>query len=334
LNQSDWETAEEVFRRSIGDWATWRLEHIAWRERAGEDLLKEHIEAREIFKTTSSPEHFQMVFRRYLLNDSVVCRAALELKSKSASYKDPREMIRRTIAQWTRTSGKWTSSGIVDTSGFEYVLTADDNRTWLPSRGALEPRLRAYMGGMTDHVYSPLYPDGLPFVSTAAVYYAIYHVWNPKSLIVIPDSNDRLLRQIADDQNNYAIVTPRRFEEIIAYLYSCLGCRVKLTKQTRDWGADILTWHPAPFGQELLLVIQVKLYHPGRRVGLKELHELYGAISYYSAHSGHLVTTSDFTKPAHIFGKSAGIHLVNYKKMKEAIDNLFGSSHSIGDKPA
>jgi hypothetical protein len=180
--------------------------------------------------------------------------------------------------------------------------------------------------GITDNYYDweshiELPPDTL-FVIDHAVY-AMYVAWNPESRILVPDNRPALLRAMALDESLFRVISPREFEELVAYLYECLGCKVELTKASRDFGADVLAWHGGPLGSESLIAVQVKRYAKRRKVGLKSIFELHGAVSHYSADAGHIVTSSDFTKPARQFAKAQRIHMVNLEKFQEELGRLF-----------
>lgn len=153
--------------------------------------------------------------------------------------------------------------------------------------------------------------------------YALYVAWRPDSKIIIPDNRPKLLRAMAVDESFFRVVTPRQFEELVAYLYECMGCTVELTPATRDFGADLLAWHAGPLSSETLIAVQVKRYASHRKVGLKGLFELHGAVSHYQADTGHIVTTSDFTKPAKLFGEQQRLHLVNMKQFQKELNRLF-----------
>jgi HJR/Mrr/RecB family endonuclease len=154
--------------------------------------------------------------------------------------------------------------------------------------------------------------------------YALYVAWQPESLIIVPDDRPALLRALALDPDSLAVVSPRQFEELVAYVYETLGCRVQLTQQSRDYGADVLVWHPAPFGSETLIAVQVKRYAKHRRVGIKELFELHGAVTHYHADTGQLISSSNFTGPARRFADSNRYGLVNAQALYGEILRLFG----------
>jgi HJR/Mrr/RecB family endonuclease len=164
-------------------------------------------------------------------------------------------------------------------------------------------------------------PSNLEALVESALY-AIYVAQSPGSKVVIPDSRADLVRALAVSEETLRLVTPRRFEEMVAYIYELLGCRTMLTQYGPDWGADILAWQPGPFGTESLVAVQVKLYSPGRRVDLAGVHGLHGAVTHYNAHHGHLVATTDLTRPASEFMSSTGYHYIDLQALRREIERL------------
>ena len=155
-------------------------------------------------------------------------------------------------------------------------------------------------------------------------FYAMYVAWKPDSKILIKDNNKELLKALSKDESIIQIISARRFEEIIAYLFESLGCKkVLLTQLTRDFGADILAWHGGPLNSEILSAIKVKKYSPGNNVGLKDVYELHGAVAHYSANLGQIITTSDFTKEGLAFAKGENYNAVNLAQLQHEIANLF-----------
>lgn len=90
-------------------------------------------------------------------------------------------------------------------------------------------------------------------------------------------------------------LTPRKFEEVVASVYSSIGWRVELTKQTRDGGVDIICLRN--YSGETCIV-ECKRYSRSRKVGIAAVDRLVGAAFRTSTKSAHLVTTSSFSTPA------------------------------------
>jgi restriction system protein len=90
---------------------------------------------------------------------------------------------------------------------------------------------------------------------------------------------------------------PRRFEEIVAELYSRRGFDVTLTPATGDRGVDVVVVRHDELGWALS-VVQCKRYTPRHKIGVNLVRELQGTIQQTGATSGAIVTTSFFTAGA------------------------------------
>ncbi len=115
--------------------------------------------------------------------------------------------------------------------------------------------------------------------------------------------NRELLAYLAKHPNSVHDLSPRKFEELIASIFSDLGYEVVLTPKTRDGGVDIYAIQRDNVG-ELLYVIECKKYSPSRSVGVEQIRSLYGVKNAKGASAAILVTTSFFTEPAKTFQKS------------------------------
>jgi restriction system protein len=73
---------------------------------------------------------------------------------------------------------------------------------------------------------------------------------------------------------------PRQLEELTAELLRDMGHEVKLTKETRDGGADILAYINTGWGFMLCLV-DAKLYRDDRKIGVEMVRTLYGMLNDY-----------------------------------------------------
>ncbi|WP_241968252.1 restriction endonuclease [Streptomyces sp. ICBB 8177] len=103
----------------------------------------------------------------------------------------------------------------------------------------------------------------------------------------------------------YHAMSPRQFEEAIAYLCTRDGCRdVRVVGGAGDLGADVIA--TTPDGRRI--VVQCKRYGPASSVGSGDVQKVNG--TYRDAHGAHLaaiVTTSRFTGPARDFALRVGI---------------------------
>jgi len=254
-------------------------------------------------------------------------------RSKYLQLADASTSADRFEQQWKRTfSGSWKAEDIADGLKEASYMFRKPHRLIHTAMAYTRAELRFGRKFLRECIDEDDYEDRIDkiwnrtnnrdLVIDHAVY-ALYIAWKPDSKIIVPDNRKRLLRSLIIDESMLRVISPRKFEELIAYLYECFGCRVELTPQSRDFGADILAWHGGPLGAESLIAVQVKRYSSHRKVGLKGIFELHGALAHYHADLGHVVTTSDFTAPARQFAKQQNIHLVDMSKLQEEVISIF-----------
>lgn len=93
---------------------------------------------------------------------------------------------------------------------------------------------------------------------------------------------------------------PRKFEELIAHIFSLHGFSVQLTKQTRDGGRDIIAIR-SDLGIRSKYIIECKRYAPNNPVTVELVRALYGVQMQEGANKSVLATTSRFTPSAQDF---------------------------------
>ena len=91
-------------------------------------------------------------------------------------------------------------------------------------------------------------------------------------------------------------ISPRRFEELVAFGLEKSGFDVRLTPQTRDGGFDIEAFRYSPIKERLL--VECKRYSASRKVGRPTLDALLGVLHREKANQALLATTSSFSKDA------------------------------------
>lgn len=92
-------------------------------------------------------------------------------------------------------------------------------------------------------------------------------------------------------------LSPRKFEELVAYLMEKQGYEVTLTKQSRDGGIDIFALKRDGFGN-FLTIVDCKRYSEKIPVGIDLVRTMYGTLNIAKASHGIIATTSRFTKDA------------------------------------
>lgn len=122
----------------------------------------------------------------------------------------------------------------------------------------------------------------------------------------------------------YHTMSPRQFEEAVAYLCQRDGCtQVQVVGGRGDLGADVKAI--APDGRRI--VIQCKRYGPANKVGSGDMQKFGGTC--YNVHGSQvaaLVTTSTFTRDAAAYGQGMRIGLYD-------VDALAGWASGTGPAP-
>lgn len=131
-----------------------------------------------------------------------------------------------------------------------------------------------------------------------------------------------LLLLLAKKPEQIHMITPRKFEEVIAELLSDFGYEIELTKQTRDNAIDIIAIKRNT-GLKLVerYLVQCKRNAPKNKVGIAVVHELLG-VGTEEPHTGLIiVTTSKFTRPVLDLAKKESVrwhlHLKDYVSIQE-----------------
>lgn len=119
----------------------------------------------------------------------------------------------------------------------------------------------------------------------------------PDQRILVEAVNDELLRYLATHPQLMYQLTSRKFEELVARLFSDHGFDVELTRASRDGGYDILAKLHNP-ATSFLALVECKKYSPENRVGVEIVRGLYGVTEMKGANQGLVVTSSFFTRGA------------------------------------
>lgn len=93
-----------------------------------------------------------------------------------------------------------------------------------------------------------------------------------------------------------------QFEKCLMYHFQSLGYKAETTACSHDYGADLIMKRN---GEKI--IVQAKRYHG--KVGIKAVQEAIGAVSYYRASKGFVVSNSYFTKSAWELAKTGNIEL-------------------------
>ncbi|MGO9117239.1 MAG: restriction endonuclease [Desulfomonilaceae bacterium] len=150
---------------------------------------------------------------------------------------------------------------------------------------------RLWEGSKTGQlVYEDLPESSIPAVAS-------------RIIVASADTWDRMISHLVQHPHDLTLMDPRKFEELVAELLSRHGMRVDLTQPSKDGGRDILAWAETAARCHLYLV-ECKRYGPNKPVGVALVRALYGVVNAENATGGVLVTTSRFTRGAHVFQES------------------------------
>jgi hypothetical protein len=119
---------------------------------------------------------------------------------------------------------------------------------------------------------------------------------NKSILEITPGIEERLIAYFTGHPEELRNIHPRRFEEIIAEIFSGFGFTVELTAQTRDGGRDIIAVKNDPV--TLKFLIECKRFLPPNKVGIGVIQRLHGVTISEGASKGIIATTSYFSLPA------------------------------------
>ena len=114
----------------------------------------------------------------------------------------------------------------------------------------------------------------------------------------------------------------KRFEDLCAGYFRAKGRRAELTELGADRGTDVLLYgenNPT----QVLGVVQCKAWN-AKPVGVKEIRELLGVMTDFSAPLGVFMTTSDYTPAAREFARGKHIKLMTAQQLLTLILDLPG----------
>lgn len=99
-----------------------------------------------------------------------------------------------------------------------------------------------------------------------------------------------------------------QFEEYLAVLFQGRGFKVKITKTSGDYGADLIIKKDSA-----ITVVQAKRY--SSKVGIKAVQEIQASMKYYKAEKSMVVTNNYFTGPAIKLAAANEVELINRDKL-------------------
>ncbi len=98
------------------------------------------------------------------------------------------------------------------------------------------------------------------------------------------------------------------FENFLKYHFRTLGYAADTTAATGDYGADLILRK-----DHERIIVQAKRWK--EKVGIKAIQEVIGAVGFYKADKGYVITNNFFTKPAVNLAKANNIELWDREKL-------------------
>lgn len=132
--------------------------------------------------------------------------------------------------------------------------------------------------------------------------------------IVEKKKKERKQRELLRKSGIYEVdrMTGEEFEVFLENLFQTMGCRVRKTKTSGNYGADLVIETNSK-----TIVVQAKCSK--NKVGIKAVEEIVSNKSYYDADEYWAVTNNYFTVPAVKFGYSNGVCLFDKDTLIEWI---------------
>jgi restriction system protein len=171
-------------------------------------------------------------------------------------------------------------------------------------------------GGMLETI---LTPDGEPQRDPGSL---------SKVEFSVREVDDLLISELATRPELMHQLSPRKFEEFVAELYSRSGFEVELTRPSKDGGVDIYAVQRAPFGS-FLTVVDCKRHRADRPIQVGLVRGLYGTVMETGASAGAIATTSYFTKGAKAF-QDERKHRIGLQDFVSLRQMLFKTTESDG----
>lgn len=126
--------------------------------------------------------------------------------------------------------------------------------------------------------------------------------------VSLEEINKELIRYLAANPSKMRELSPRKFEELVADMFSNQGYDVTLTQRSNDGGMDIIAVQRSDIGT-IMTIIECKRYAPDNKVGVDIVRGVYGVVEQQRATRGIIATTSFFTRGAEAFRRSVPYRL-------------------------
>lgn len=157
------------------------------------------------------------------------------------------------------------------------------------------PEIRKFYSKYSNFLYQ--YGNGIDFSSDIIPSEDKLIIPSKKIIRGITVVGNTLLKKAKEEPRIIHNFSPHEFEKFVCELLNKQGYNVKLTKQTRDGGKDIIVVQKSILG-EFCIYVECKKYDISRPISVSLVRELYGTVMVDNATAGMIMTTSHFTKDA------------------------------------
>jgi restriction system protein len=161
-------------------------------------------------------------------------------------------------------------------------------------------------------------PDGQPLDARSAA--------GKRLVSSVREVDQQLMIMVQRDPDIVFELSPRKFEEISAELFTRLGYRVSLTPTSKDGGKDLIVVQSTDLSS-IMTFVECKRYARDKPVGLEIVERLLGVVDRGRATSGLILTTSHFTRGARRAADELRfrLSLKDYADFKELLNKAMGS---------
>jgi HJR/Mrr/RecB family endonuclease len=272
------------------------------------------------------------------INDSIIQQAYQSVGIISSAMESIQPVADKIsmLSEFANNNIKW----ILSSSSIEYYTSLARIESNAMQSFQYE-RISAYIGALANYKVAHCYPDNISneeiFENKKIDNEIVTKIFeldeetdeaiNKKesAIIILSPVNDRLLKYLSENPEAFYQLKDRKFEEVMAEIYSKLGYKVELTKATRDGGKDIIIRRPEILG-DFIYYVECKKYAPNNPVGIGLVKNLVGTVDADRINGGILATTSYFTPDARKFVTDNKydyqIQMHDYNKIREMLNQV------------
>lgn len=272
------------------------------------------------------------------INDSIIQQAYQSVGIISSAMESIQPVADKIsmLSEFANNNIKW----ILSSSSIEYYTSLARIESNAMQSFQYE-RISAYIGALANYKVAHCYPDNISneeiFENKKIDNEIVTKIFeldeetdeaiNKKesAIIILSPVNDRLLKYLSENPEAFYQLKDRKFEEVMAEIYSKLGYKVELTKATRDGGKDIIIRRPEILG-DFIYYVECKKYAPNNPVGIGLVKNLVGTVDADRVNGGILATTSYFTPDARKFVTDNKydyqIQMHDYNKIREMLNQV------------